>query len=1162
MNRESETLLSQLMTTPVGRRWILKAGLGSAVAIAATTLSRSANATAWAADLHQAATPAQASQSSSAAAASQPKPTANRTLQFALTPAVSGGISNLVLVANGARTPLVAHTAESRAALQSQGGIFATADLSKLSHYVQDVPLPADRAMLVSVHGMRRNREVLVAQSMHVPAATTLAMATLAANSAEGLRMMAGSDERLQSVGLNVAQVTTPQHVEQLDSFITTQDTAVAWASLHPQVANIDGAGPNAPSGMGAQVTKNLVGQQSKVKDLGNYMAGMHTRGLDLAAFPTITDPNGSATQFQFTDTTTKPQTVINTTCTTFQMNPDGDKDLPTATASAVTSGITAVRDQGTLGTVVEKPLSDYPNGTQFNTWQQSQGVTPQAKPYTPSPAPSPVALSGTAAINVKVKNSGDVFGTKTVVNGSFNSGQVPIRIYNNWVRWVHAYVQYLGADGKNLSANASASSPDTKYSQSLALVPQVFTVLGIPIWDKNTLDVTLNFPKDAVTARVLYCGLGSDINGGGWRQYFPDDAYPDGIAPHDEVLVPALITGIVTIGLNVFALATDTAIAGLWASIRPIVSNPGSRKAIEEILQVITKLSVAEAAAMGVASGGATYATISGQGGSTANIWETLLPLATIIPKILFSPQILFGAGAELIEMIAEMAATILANVTADKVSEAVPLAGQVMAIIAAVGDAATLAEVAAETIVAPWVIENEISLSYPASITIDRDPRAATFPVTARNWKLQAKIDGAVMPDTWTGTINPDGKIESDPVTVTATAPYGGQNIQWTVVFTDADGHQVGTGVSAQYPNDDPTKAPTEVEFAITELPATIDANTVFSRADTVIYSSTAGGYTWSSEATDTGTLANSGVQQVTGATVATTLGVVGVVFKQSDQYYVQGVPVAENGSTIALQPPSKPYARPPFLLFDSFVGKADVGNHVLLEPDDATDGYYLRQVTLDSDTGGISWDSTRALGLFTLPVSAAALHSSGRVITVHTDSGRVGMVHPADTQRAKLASYSSGPGTEIGLLQSPVAVAVTNAGVVLILEAGASQIAAFDLNGNPIKYFGSTSSQYRTPLASKGTYLDMAVDGADHIYLLYYTNDGSQPSDYHIDVYNPDGEALTTNSPGTNIARLAVDFWRSIFGVNYTALSAPGSTVAAPSISRFDPSERGTA
>ena len=53
--------------------------------------------------------------------------------------------------------------------------------------------------------------------------------------------------------------------------------------------------------------------------------------------------------------------------------------------------------------------------------------------------------------------------------------------------------------------------------------------MLGIPIWDTNTIDVTLDFPPDATTARLLYCGLGNDAIDGGWRQYFPADAYPSG---------------------------------------------------------------------------------------------------------------------------------------------------------------------------------------------------------------------------------------------------------------------------------------------------------------------------------------------------------------------------------------------------------------------------------------------------------------------------------------------------------------------------------------------------------------------------------------------------------------------------------------------------------
>ena len=105
---------------------------------------------------------------------------------------------------------------------------------------------------------------------------------------------------------------------------------------------------------------------------------------------------------------------------------------------------------------------------------------------------------------------------------------QVPLTLYNNWVRWVWVYVQYLGKDNENLSPNPNPTWPDTKYAQSLGLLPQVFTVLGVPLWDTNTITKTLNFPEEAHTARLLFCGLGSNLLDGSWREYFPADAYLD----------------------------------------------------------------------------------------------------------------------------------------------------------------------------------------------------------------------------------------------------------------------------------------------------------------------------------------------------------------------------------------------------------------------------------------------------------------------------------------------------------------------------------------------------------------------------------------------------------------------------------------------------------
>src|SRR5262245_36298051 len=122
LDPEHASVVQELLATPVGRRWLLKIGLGAAAAAAAAhlpTLTRSDAATAWAAGLNQSATTMSAArQAQSADEATQPIPTANRTLQFALGPFMAGfgrvpnqpagSTPNVELVTGGNRIPLVA----------------------------------------------------------------------------------------------------------------------------------------------------------------------------------------------------------------------------------------------------------------------------------------------------------------------------------------------------------------------------------------------------------------------------------------------------------------------------------------------------------------------------------------------------------------------------------------------------------------------------------------------------------------------------------------------------------------------------------------------------------------------------------------------------------------------------------------------------------------------------------------------------------------------------------------------------------------------------------------------------------------------------------------------------------------------------------------------
>ena len=92
---------------------------------------------------------------------------------------------------------------------------------------------------------------------------------------------------------------------------------------------------------------------------------------------------------------------------------------------------------------------------------------------------------------------------------------------------------------------------------------------------------------------------------------------------------------------------------------------------------------------------------------------------------------------------------------------------------------------------------------------------------------------------------------------------------------------------------------------------------------------------------------------------------------------------------------------------------------------------------------------------------------------------------------------------------------------------------------------------------PSESNITYLDIGVETKSFIYVLSYAGTGSRLSDYHLDLYNPDGTHLSRtpkdpNAPGVNAAKLAIDQWRSVYTLNFEQILGPGGQTE-PSISR---------
>jgi hypothetical protein len=1060
--------------------------------------------------------------------------------QFAL--GAAGKLADLKVVANGEKISLTPHTAATRGKLRNQGSLFRKLNTQSLTHFAE-LRLPRDIGLILSVQATLAGETVLVAEHVYAPVQGIRQVALAAFKLEKSYRLVAGSTWRNQLLGVSPADLKNWQEVADLDAIVDYEQTAVSLVFKHPNIATRDQ--------VATPTTKSLLQNTSEVGTLASYLKTMTDNGVPYGKHVTAVNRDGTPSQLNINGQLK--------TFTTIQLN-NTDSTFTGNMTSAVVAGVHGVRDTGSLGTTVSQPLDALEDKKDTSTWHASEGNLPTVTPYAAS-APAAAAVTPTVA------TPGLLYGTYTTLNGAYGDRALPLKLYNNWVRWVMVYVQYLDAAGNNLSHSTSGPPPkwpDTTYAKSLGMLPQIFTLLGVPIWDTNTLTASLQFPDQAVSARILYCGLGNGAAEGGWQQYF-EGAYEAGaIAPKNEVLVPALITGILSIGITAFALAIDLDIATTWRALSKITED--NLEAFEQVLVSLLKdapwTTAAETFAMLVASGAATYEDISANG-DAQNIWSIIVnALGSIIPKILLNPatNILW----------VEVAAVVFADELIEKAIDAIPIVGQVLAAIAAVGDAVTLAEAIGESAAAPWVIGNSISLTYPVTVTVGYDKaHASTWPETATSWQLQAAIDGTTVLAPVSGPLNVGGRTGNNPIVFTWTAPFGGDTITWSITILDAENNQVGTG-AIQLSNNAATP-PSDVRFDITELPETVNANTVFKRRDTVVYDSTAQGYTWSSTAVDTSTKTTSPIQEVAAVTVSTRLGVTAVVWKQNDKYWLRGVSAIEDSTTLALGGATKQgYARRPFVLFDPFVGPTDVANHVLLEPDDILDGYHVRALSVDATTGALSWDSTVSRGWFPLAVDAAALSSTGWVFTIHVDSGRVGHVLPVSTVVPPQARYLAGPGTQTGLLVTPTAVTVTNPGTAIILQAGLPQLAAFDVHGAPVPIFGTGSQKSYTlklPQAqapNNRTYLDVSVDGSGQLYVLSYTGDGSQVGAYRVDVYLPNGTPLVTGSTGMNVPHLAVDYWRSLHAANYTPILDssgnpridPALNVPEPSLSRFDP------
>ena len=272
--------------------------------------------------------------------------------------------------------------------------------------------------------------------------------------------------------GLKRSDVRAARHVMQLDSVGDSHTTASTIAMMHPNVATKD------PTNAG--VTKQVLGQTSAIGALGQAIAGLQGRGRNFGSLAEAKDADGTPTQIKVGDTTT--------TFNTFSFT--SDAGFQRSLKSAVASGVQAVRDTGSLGAVIDQPLDTQPAAS-TKTWVQSQGAVPQTDSVRgPRAARRRRDRHQRQEPRQRVRHQGR--GQRHVLQ---RPGPAQA-------------LQQLGPLGvgvrpvprrrttRTCPPTRTPRGPTRSTASRSACSPQVCTVLGIPVWDQNTITVNAGLPR------------------------------------------------------------------------------------------------------------------------------------------------------------------------------------------------------------------------------------------------------------------------------------------------------------------------------------------------------------------------------------------------------------------------------------------------------------------------------------------------------------------------------------------------------------------------------------------------------------------------------------------------------------------------------------------
>jgi len=789
----------------------------------------------------------------------------------------------------------------------------------------------------------------------------------------------------------------------------------------------------------------------------------------------------------------------------------------------------------------------------------------------TPSATPSPAAV-GDDNIAFALKHLWPGDGLDVDATSSANSDgsrEISVSFTNWYLRYLGAYVQFLDAGGTVLQLSTideytgqtlfdasvghiyrpdaadKGKSYDNADSVWLGLVPAINTIMGIPLettGGAGSLSTSFWLPKSATTVRFLAGGMGTG-----------SQTYPE-----------TLNDGIAMTAFFCYGITALCASAGAGTKYPIIIQN------------VATILG-------DVANNLAAFIVDKSSGADTSSFWsdQALALVETIL-------------GDKLPNVLATMVGIIIGIIAEAEVEDAIPIIGVVSQVISAAIGVADLILTTVDVATSPWTYVNDMTFTYDLAVGMTLT-NSDVFPAGADAYTVTAMIDNGTP---YTQTLSmPVPPPQTLPDVVFKGVPLGGTlnvsvSFQQTAITATAADIVLGRGSTGAVDNTGGKQS-----IGVERLQFPIDVTTLY-KHNSKTFLDDNDQHLWAAAPAPTLNLKNA------------VCGAAGTICAHRGITVRQGTPTAKGYLGYAWQAQNSDPTKAPSCVGGT-VGQLDqTANLATVTAQDgyAANGcglsvggvrvtynllshgasnYYLdttnanapmvRRVVLDGTPQFDSPLSGQAWGVLNMASDMLVLHPAGHLVSINQTNHKIEThLLPAspkpdtDARVQLLAQPKSGRGTRPGRIDTPVGVAVTTQGQILVLEAGNNRVHALDLGANPVPLFSKQPSAYWLQLdqfdaANNWQHLDIAVEFTGFIYILSYD---TVHFDYVLHIYHPSQGDTTpiALTHGFNAARIAVDFWRSVYALNYEVIprSNPANTtpppVTEPSVSLWTPCSSG--